>query len=376
MNEVAGLLDSTYSNLSIAVAAEQSGNFASAAKHYREAAANLFEAARYSSGQLKLARVEGAETLLQRASSVDSRVKEEARIQSNTEYQGGLDLVKEIGIAQPELPAITFDDVAGLDQIKTEVRNKIIYPMMRPDLAGQYGIKAGGGILLFGPPGTGKTYIVKAIAHEVNALFLSVNPSSLVSQWFGEFEKNITKLFTAARMCAPTVLFFDEIDALAPRRRSSSSSVMKRAVPQLLAELGGIVEKKERSVLIIGATNNPWDIDEAILRPGRFDEKIYVPLPDEPARRRIFELSLKGMTLSQDINLDELAHQTDGYTGADIAYVCRKAGENVFRNAVEGGEQRPVGTQDLLKSISEVRPSVTRQMVIAYEDYLKRTVLA
>ena len=176
-------------------------------------------------------------------------------------------------------PNIGFDDIAGLEDVKDEIRLKMIYPFAHTELAKRYGIPTGGGVLLYGPPGTGKTMIAKAIAHEIEATFFVISPAQMLSKWVGEAEQNIRKLFEAAKAEPLSVIFLDECEALVPKRKSDTSTVMQRVVPQILQELEGFDRSSDRALLFVGATNKPWMLDEAMLRPGRLDAKVYVGLP-------------------------------------------------------------------------------------------------
>ena len=176
-------------------------------------------------------------------------------------------------------PSIRFDDVAGLDDVKQDIRLKMIYPFDHADLAAKFGIRPGGGVLLYGPPGTGKTMLAKATAGEIDAAFFRISPADILSKWVGEAEQNIKKLFDAAASEKRSIIFIDEIEALVPARRDEGSSVMQRVVPQILQGMEGFDKKSGQPILFMGATNVPWQLDPAVLRPGRFDEKVYIPLP-------------------------------------------------------------------------------------------------
>src|SRR5438445_2246358 len=218
-----------------------------------------------------------------------------------------------------ERPNIKFDDVAGLDGVKEDIRLKMVYPFEHPELAEKFGIRGGGGVLLFGPPGTGKTMLAKATAGELDATHFTISPADVLSKWVGEAEQNIKKLFDAARGEKRAVIFIDEIEALVPARRDEGSSVMQRVVPQILSGMEGFDNKKEvRAVLFMGATNVPWQLDPAVLRPGRFDEKVYIPLPDLPARRKMLDIYLGKRPLADGMDLDAMARNMDGMSGADI----------------------------------------------------------
>jgi len=260
-----------------------------------------------------------------------------------------------------EKPKVRFDDIAGLEEVKEQIRLKMIYPFTHPEKARKYRVKTGGGILLYGPPGTGKTLIAKAIAGELDATFFAIAPSEILNKWVGESEKNIRKLFDAARKCDRAVLFLDEVEALTPPRRDSESGgVMQRVVPQILNELDGFDKKEGHTLLFLGATNEPWNIDPAMMRPGRLDEKIYIGLPDKPARHKILEMNLKEIPLAEDVDLGKLADRLDGYSGADIAYLARKVTEKVFEEAVEKGHEPPVRQKDFDEVLAKYRPSVSR----------------
>lgn len=264
-------------------------------------------------------------------------------------------------------PNIGFDDIAGLEDVKTEIRLKMIYPFSHRELAAKYGISSGGGVLLYGPPGTGKTMIAKAIAHEIDATFFVVSPAQMLSKWVGEAEQNIRKLFAAAKAEPTSVIFLDETEALVPKRKSSGSTIMQRVVPQILQELEGFDRAGDRALLFVGATNQPWMLDEAMLRPGRLDSKVYVGLPDAPARFRLLEIYFGGRPLADDIDFGELCDRLDGYSGADIKNIAERAAQLPFMEAVAGRDARSIVRKDVLAVIEETPPSV-RQADLARFD--------
>lgn len=266
-------------------------------------------------------------------------------------------------------PDIGFDDIAGLEDVKQEIRLKMIYPFAHPELAQQYGIGTGGGLLLYGPPGTGKTMIAKAIAHEIEATFFLVSPAQLMSKWVGEAEQNIKKLFDAAKAEKVSVIFLDECEALVPKRKSDSSTVMQRVVPQILQELEGFDRTSERALLFVGATNRPWMLDEAMLRPGRLDSIVYVGLPDAPARFRLLELYLGPRPLANDLDFGALCDLLDGYSGADIKSISQQAAQRPFMEAVAGSAPRPIAMQDVRDVIAMTPPSVRPGDLVRYEKF-------
>lgn len=369
--DVKDLLENTYYHLRKAEESNSSSNFEAAYSEYLEAARNLLEAAARSDGDLKAVRLENAERLMSMARS--ARKKHDGALQNTEKSREGEDFAstfEELGVPVANVPDVSFDDVAGLENVKDEIFTKVIYPVRNTDLANEYRISPGGGLLLFGPPGTGKTYVARAISHEVKAKFVYINPSTLLSKWFGSFEKKIEQLFRLARENAPTVIFFDEIDALAPKRSKTDSSVMKRAVPQLLAEMDGFSKDRKEMVLVIGATNNPWDMDEALMRPGRFDEKIYIGAPDMAARRKLFELSLRGRKLAEKIDYSYLARITDGFSGADIDYICRRVAEHAFREAIEHGTARAIDQEQVESVIRTTNRTIDAEQIRKYENFL------
>ena len=271
-----------------------------------------------------------------------------------------------------ERPDVDFDAVAGLDEVKEEIRLRMVYPFTHAEAAERYGMRAGGGLLLYGPPGTGKTLLARAVAGEIDAAFFTVRPSDILSKWVGEAEKNVAALFAAAHERERSVIFIDEIEALAPVRSGDGSSVMTRVVPQLLAELEGVRGRGPGALLFIGATNAPWDLDPAILRPGRFDVKVYVGLPDLPARAGILALELAGRPVALDLDVEDPARLFEGYSGADLRRVVEKAVGDSFLAEVGDGEPREIGLDDLLAASEAVRPSVDRETLGRYRDWAKR----
>ncbi len=268
-------------------------------------------------------------------------------------------------------PEVGFDEIAGLDDVKEEIRLKMIYPFAHPELAQRYGISAGGGILLWGPPGTGKTMVARAIAHEIDATFFVVSPAQMLSKWVGEAEQNVRKLFEAAKAEETSVIFLDETEALVPKRKSDSSTVMQRVVPQILQELEGFDRRGERALLFVGATNKPWMLDEAILRPGRLDARIYVGLPDAPARYRLLEIYFNGRPLADDVDFGELCDRLDGYSGADIKNIAHKAAQLPFMEAIAGKDARPISLRDVMAVIDETSPSVNPSDLVRYEKFAR-----
>ena len=267
-----------------------------------------------------------------------------------------------------EKPTIKFDDVAGLDGVKEDIRLKMVYPFEHPELAEKFGIRGGGGVLLWGPPGTGKTMLAKATAGEIDATFFTVSPADLLSKWVGEAEQNIKKLFDAARQEKRSIIFIDEIEALVPARRDEGSSVMQRVVPQILQGMEGF-DKKTTPVLFMGATNVPWQLDPAVLRPGRFDEKVYIPLPDLPARRKMLDIYLGKRPVSGEVQLDALALRLEGYSGADIKYICDRAATIPFLRSVATGQEGEIDHAILNDVISDTPRSVTDEQVQRFEAW-------
>ena len=274
-----------------------------------------------------------------------------------------------------DTPDVTFDDVAGMYEVKEVVRDKVIYPRLYPHLFKTFRKKSGGGILLYGLPGTGKTMIAKAIAKETGAKMFTVKPSDLLSKWFGNSEKNVRRLFNAARTERNAVIFFDEIEGFACSRDSESDS-MNRVVGELLTQMQGVTDgDDEDRILLIAATNRPWDIDSAFLRPGRFDERIYVPLPDKDARKVIIRNAILGVPGHEDVDVDGLAEETDGFNGADVAYLCEKAKEIAIRRVIASKmKDKKFVKEDFDQALKEVRSSVAKKDISRLENWEKENV--
>jgi len=268
-----------------------------------------------------------------------------------------------------EKPDVGFDDIAGLDDVKADIRLKMIYPFSHPELAQRYGVPTGGGVLLYGPPGTGKTMMAKAIAHEIEATFFVISPAQVMSKWVGEAEQNVRKLFEAAKAEARAVIFIDEVEALVPRRGRDASTVMQRVVPQILQELEGFDRKSDRALLFVGATNKPWLLDEAMMRPGRLDSHVYVGLPDAPARFKLLEIHLGSRPLADDLDMGALCDRLDGYSGADIRNICQQAAQIPFMEAVGGQTPRAITMADVSGVIDRTLPSVKPADLVRFEKF-------
>ena len=264
-----------------------------------------------------------------------------------------------------EVPNISWDDVGGLDAARDQLREGVELPLKHPEAFKRLGIRAAKGFLLYGPPGTGKTLLAKAVARESEANFIATKSSDLLSKWYGESEQQIARLFARARQVAPTVIFLDEIDSLVPARGSGMGEpqVTERVVNTILSEMDGLEELN--NVVLIGATNRPNLIDPALLRPGRFDELIYVGPPDSNGRAQILKIHTAKMPLAKDVDLAALAERSDRFTGADLEDLVRRAGLTALRR---GLDEKTVTMADFEAALKETRASVTEEMI---EDYAK-----
>ncbi|HTW95966.1 MAG TPA: ATP-binding protein, partial [Tepidisphaeraceae bacterium] len=272
-----------------------------------------------------------------------------------------------------EKPSLRFQDVAGLEGVKEDIRLKMIYPFDHPELAEKFDVRPGGGVLLYGPPGTGKTMLAKATAGEIDAAFFRISPADVLSKWVGEAEQNIKKLFDAAIAAGRSIIFIDEIEALIPARRDEGSSVMQRVVPQILQGMEGFDKKVRQTLLFMGATNVPWQLDPAVLRPGRFDEKVYIPLPDLAARRKMLQIYLGKRPVAADVNLDDLAKNLEGFSGADIRYICDRAATIPFLQSVASGKEGEITNEILNDVLHDTPKSVTHDALQRFDQWAAST---
>ncbi len=268
-----------------------------------------------------------------------------------------------------EVPTIHWDDIGGLKEVKLDLKEAVEWPLKNPEIFTRLGIKPPKGVLIYGPPGCGKTLLGRAVATESEANFITIKGPEVFSKWVGESEKAIREVFRKARMAAPAVVFFDEIDSLAPRRGLgfSDSGVTERVISQLLTEMDGLVTLE--NIVVIAATNRPDMVDPAVLRPGRFDRLVYVPEPDEKSRLQIFRIYTKGMPLSGNVNLEQLATVTKNYSGADIEALCREAAMHALREDLNAKE---VAMKYFDDAIKKTGPSVTPDMEKWYKSFMQQ----
>ncbi len=309
--------------------------------------------------------------------TIPAEVLEELQVEKN-DFREALKRVQPSAMREVmvQAPTVGWDDIGGVDEAEEKLREGVELPLKNPRAFERLGIRPAKGFLLYGPPGTGKTLLAKAVAKEAEANFISMKSSDLLSKWYGESEQQIAKMFARARAVAPCVIFIDEIDSLVPARGSGGSEpqVTARVVNTILAEMDGMEELN--SIVVIGATNRPALVDPALLRPGRFDELVYVGPPDEAGREHILKIHTAKMPLADDVDLAALAKKTTRYTGADLEDVVRRAGLNAIRRA-EGNAEN-VTAADFAEALEDSRPTVTEQMETEYakmKGELKRKAL-
>lgn len=257
---------------------------------------------------------------------------------------------------QTERPAVTLADVAGMADVKRRLHLAFLAPMRNPDMMKLYGKSLRGGLLLYGPPGCGKTFIARAAAGELGARFLSVGLTDVVDMWLGQSEKNLHEIFETARRQAPCVLFFDEVDALGRKRSLMRESAGRGVINQLLSEMDNVGSSNE-GVFVLAATNHPWDVDTALRRPGRLDRTLLVLPPDPPAREAILRSQMQGRPV-EALDFARIAARTEDYSGADVAHLCESATELALEDSLTTGQTRPVRPADFQKALKEIRPSV------------------
>ena len=262
---------------------------------------------------------------------------------------------------------VTFGDVGGLDAVKEAIRMRIVLPFQHPEVFAAYRKRPGGGILMYGPPGCGKTLLARATAGECGARFVNVAIDDVLDMWFGESERKLAALFEDARSHAPAVLFFDEIEAIGGSRQQLRGSPGKVLVNQLLSEMDGMAGRNDR-VLVMGATNAPWHVDPALRRPGRFDRVLFVPPPDRAARQEILRLAMRMRPVADTVDLATLASKTEGFSGADLSDLVEQAAEGPIRQALTDGAIRPIGEKDFLGALAASRPT-TKEWFSTAKNY-------
>lgn len=269
---------------------------------------------------------------------------------------------------------ITFDDVAGLEDVKEQIRLKVLEPLKNPKLAEMYKITPGAKILLYGPPGTGKTFIARAIAGEVDAVFYAINCQDLISKYLGDSSKKLDDLFNEALKNERAIIFFDEFDSVASKRSDVSDGVdqeMSRFVATFLTKVDGFKKNKNKMLLLIAATNRPWAIDSAMLRGGRFDTHIYVSIPDQEAREFLVKRALDGILMDDDLSISDIARRLDGYGGGDITAICEKIRLNAYSRSLKCGDFQRINNEDCNLAINCSHNMISEDDILKFEAFRK-----
>ncbi|MBB3701284.1 AAA family ATPase [Flammeovirga yaeyamensis] len=314
---------------------------------------------------IKENNISAAIDVYQKVQAIDPNFSDEELDKHLKVSDNALDEINSI-LEEPTKASVTFKDVGGMQKVKKEIDLKIIKPLQNADLYKAYGKKVGGGILLYGPPGCGKTFIAKATAGEVNAKFIHVSLNDILDMWMGNSEKNLHEVFENARQNTPCVLFFDEIDALGANRSNFKNTGGRNVINQFLQELDG-AENDNDGVLILGATNTPWHLDPAFRRPGRFDRIIFIPPPDTEAREEILKLKLDGKPIG-DIDYTKVAKKTEEYSGADMEAIIDIAIEKKLEASFEDGIPKPIETKDLVQGAKSHAPT-TKEWFTSARNY-------
>lgn len=342
--------------------AKAHGKIALAKKNFLLASETMMRMAKQSDGKLKEVRMDRARALLDIAEGL---AKEDLKSsKKNNETKEEDESVKKWQVAK--IPDIKFSDVAGLEEVKKAITIRMINPIKYPDKYKMYGKKTGGGVLLYGPPGTGKTMIAKAIANEVGAKFYAVKGSDIVSKWVGDSEKNINSLFEEANKQDRAIIFIDEMDNLLAKRGNDTHN--DKRVNEFLQQIDGFAGRNQ-NLLLLGATNRPWDIDSAAMRSGRFSQKIYLDLPDAPARKFMIEKNLKGVPLAEGFDVDRVVSQTEHFSGADIEELCDRAKDEPLLKAIATDTVVNVTNEHFDKVLEVMPPSVTESEMKLFEKY-------
>jgi transitional endoplasmic reticulum ATPase len=355
-------------------------DYSGAKKQLEIAYLNLLRIAKLSEGNLRTIKLNEADRIQRIIEALDLKIensklnKKQTKTKENSEEQDG----QEVTFKPTDASDVTFDDVAGLEVVKDEIRKKIIEPFRNAETYKKFDLEAGGGILLFGLPGTGKTMIAQALANEIKAKFFVVNSSDIMSKWVGASEKNIKQLFDEARKHPLSIIFFDEFEAIGAKR-DTDSTVMKRVIPELLAQIQGF-QKHENKLLIFAATNRPWDIDTAFTRPGRFNVKIHVPLPDLAARERIIRNILIDnrkvkIPVETNIDLKTVIDLMEGFNGADVSEICKRAKERAADREISSKTSQVITFDDLYQTTVNYQTSVDEKDVKRLNDYLLKNKL-
>mgnify|MGYP000708313205 FL=1 len=345
--------------------AKAKGNITLAKRNFLLASETMMQMAKLSQGKLKEVRMDRARGLVEIAENLNKRPEKVTKKNDGDNAKNEEDEdVKKWQTAK--VPNIKFSDVAGLEDVKKAITIRMINPIKYPDKYKMYGKKTGGGVLLYGPPGTGKTMIAKAIANEVGAKFYTVKGSDIVSKWVGDSEKNINSLFEEANKQDRAIIFIDEMDSLIGKRGVDTHN--DKRVNEFLQQIDGFAGRNP-NLLLLGATNRPWDIDSAAMRSGRFSQKIYLPLPDAPARKFMIEKNMKGVPVAPDFDIDKIVAETEMYSGADLDELCDRAKDEPLLKAIATDSIILVTNQDFDNVLEKMPPSVTKSELKLFDDY-------
>ena len=368
----------------------QAGKYSAASRNLYCASETLLKLAKISEGELKQTRLKRADEIYHLAEQTEKKVYQS----DMPSLSGAKDDLAKLGLDYNNKPetketknkdneddsltmfapvkdtGVSMNDVAGLKEAKEEIVQKVIEPNKHPEIFKRFNKSKGGGILLYGVPGTGKTMLAQAIAHEIDAKFFSVKCSDILSKWVGDAEHNIRNLFKEAKKYPNSIIFFDEFEAIAPKR-DTYSTVMKRVVPELLTQIQGF-EKNENNLIVIAATNRPWDIDSAFLRPGRFDRRIYVPLPDYEAREAIVKNKLKDIPCDESLDYETIVDTTEGFNGADVTAFCEKLKDLAIARELREQEPSSINNSDVYVASKLIHSSVQPEDLKKFADYQEK----